>query len=755
MVARSSRPETVDMEQGWSEIKSGIDAFLEFLEGTSEQPANASDNMGLYTKVYNMCTQKTGDCSEKLYARYKNVFEEYISKKVISSLKESHDEYFLKTLVERWKNHKLMTKWMAKIFNYLDRYYIVRYNLPKLQNVGTRCFRATVYKELHVKTRLAVLKEMEKDREGEIVDADLLRDTLSIFQEVGMGTMDAYKNDFEVYMLESTGEYYQKCASAWIQEDSTPDYLRKAEARLLEEEARVDKYLHVEGKANLLKKADSKLLEQHQAILLEKPDSGLNALLKDNRCDDIARMFRLFSRLNNGLEPMARIFKAFIVEAGAELIEGINESVAQSEIKKETGRDIGAKRSKESSVDNKFIRKSIELHDRFLDILKTCFDSSPVFHKALKEAFESFFNKSVAGHSVPELMASFSDAVLKKGGAAKLLGEDDVDSVLDKLVKFMEYISDRDMFSEFYRQKLSRRLLNANSSGEDAEKGMLSRLKQQCGPQFTSKMEGMVSDLLLAKEKEQDFVVWLGRNNIELPFDMNVTVLTTGHWPNFAQVDLSITDDMVQALESFSKYYFESNKSRKLSWQFEKGSVSMRAHFNKTYDLILSPIQAMLLACFNRIEGETATFHDLQEMTKLTDEILLRNLHSLSLNKYKLLSKIPADKKITKDCSFEINAKFSDKQRRIRLQAPPIDDRKKVKQDVNEDRKMNIDAAIVRIMKSRKSISHMDLMGELIPQLQRMFTPDVKMIKRQIESLIERDYMERDTSNSSVYKYVA
>ena len=88
--------------------------------------------------------------------------------------------------------------------------------------------------------------------------------------------------------------------------------------------------------------------------------------------------------------------------------------------------------------------------------------------KALKEAFESFFNKSVAGHSVPELMASFSDAILKKGGAAKLLGEDDIDSVLDKIVEYLEYISDRDMIREFYRQRLSRRLMNAAATNVTA-----------------------------------------------------------------------------------------------------------------------------------------------------------------------------------------------------------------------------------------------------------------------------------------------
>ena len=681
------------------------------------------------------------------------MYEEYIAKVVLPSLRDSHDEYFLKTLVLRWKNHKLLTKWLSKIFNYLDRYYIVRYNLPKLHYVGIETFRNSVYKELHVKTRLAVLKEMERDREGEIVDTDLLRDTLSIFQEVGMGTMDAYKNDFEVYLLECTGEYYQKCASAWIQEDSTPDYLRKAEARLEEEEARVDKYLHVEGKSALLKEAEGKLLEQHQIALLEKQDSGLLALLKDGRTEDVARMYRLFSRLSNGLEPMAKIFKTFIGEAGLELIDGINESTAQAEANKEAG----GKRTKDPSADHAFMRKAIELHDQFKDILKGCFEDSPVFDKALKEAFESFFNKSVAGHSVPELMASFSDAILKKGGAAKLLGEDDIDSVLDKIVKFMEYISDRDMFSEFYRQRLSRRLLNANSSGEDAEKSMLSRLKQQCGANFTNKMEGMVTDIIGSREQEQDFKLWMERNNVSLEHEMNVTVLTSGHWPNMVQMEMKITDDMVQSLESFQKYYEEANNSRKLAWQFEKGSVSIRATFEKTYDLVVSPIQAMVLTAFDRIDGEKASFVELQAATGLGEEVLLRNLHSLSLNKYKLLSKTPADKKITKDCTFEVNTKFADKQRRIRIQAPPMDDRKKVKEDVTTDRKHQIDCAIVRIMKSRNAVKHTELVSETISQLKRLFTPEPRMIKKQIESLIEREYMERDAAfvDNQLYKYVA
>jgi cullin 1 len=45
-----------------------------------------------------------------------------------------------------------------------------------------------------------------------------------------------------------------------------------------------------------------------------------------------------------------------------------------------------------------------------------CFANSSLFHKALKEAFEAFCNKSVAGSTSAELMANFCDNLLKKVG---------------------------------------------------------------------------------------------------------------------------------------------------------------------------------------------------------------------------------------------------------------------------------------------------------------------------------------------------
>lgn len=53
-------------------------------------------------------------------------------------------------------------------------------------------------------------------------------------------------------------------------------------------------------------------------------------------------------------------------------------------------------------------------------------------------------------------------------------------------------------------------------------------------------------------------------------------------------------------------------------------------------------------------------------------------------------------------------------------------------EDVNKDRRYAIDAAIVRTMKSRKVLQHQQLVMEVIQQLQRMFVPDLKLIKKRI-----------------------
>jgi|TARA_B110000908_G_C9866737_1_gene276553 cullin 3 len=57
-------------------------------------------------------------------------------------------------------------------------------------------------------------------------------------------------------------------------------------------------------------------------------------------------------------------------------------------------------------------------------------------------------------------------------------------------------------------------------------------------------------------------------------------------------------------------------------------------------------------------------------------------------------------------------------------------------------------------MKARKVLQHGELLREVERQLATRFPPSKSGIKKRIESLIEREYLQRDASNARSYSYL-
>ena len=698
-----------------------------------------------------MCTQKPPhDFSQQLYERYREAFNAYIISDVLPALREKQGEYMLKELVKRWDNHKIMVRWLSRFFNYLDRYYIQRHNLAQLKDVGMLCFRDLVYSELKKNVKDAVLALVDKERDGEQVDRALVKNILGIFVEMGMGGMEAYEQDFEAHLLTNTAAFYSRKASVWIDEDSCPDYLVKAEDCLKREKERVGHYLHASSESKLLKEVEKEVLAAYETQLLEKEHSGCAVLLRDDKTEDLARMFRLFKRIPAGLPPVADIFKKHVEKEGVTLVKQAEDAAGAK-------KDPGAKdkaAAAAQSTEQVFVRSVIQLHDKYLQYVIDCFSNDSLFHRALKEAFEVFCNKGVAGSTSAELLATFCDKLLQKGSSEKL-SDEEVETTLEKVVKLLAYISDKDLFAEFYRKKLSRRLLFDRSANDDHERSILTKLKTQCGAQFTSKMEGMVTDLQIAKDNQKEFEKWLDDDDTRRPkMEFGVTVLTTGFWPTYKFTELALPEECVGCVSTFKEFYEKKLQHRKLTWIYGLGQVSMKGNFSsKPIELNINLFQAAILLLFN--EQGSLKYTEIRDRLGLPDEDMARNLHSLSCAKYKLLLKEPENKSINQDDVFTYNEKFTDRMRRIKIPLPQIDDKKKEEADVDKDRRYAIDAAIVRTMKSRKVLPHQQLVLEVVQQLTKMFKPDFKIIKKRIEDLIARDYLERDKDNPNVFKYMA
>lgn len=61
-----------------------------------------------------------------------------------------------------------------------------------------------------------------------------------------------------------------------------------------------------------------------------------------------------------------------------------------------------------------------------------------------------------------------------------------------------KYIEDKDVFQKFYSKMLAKRLVQHMSASDDAEASMISKLKQACGFEYTSKLQRMFQVLYCA-----------------------------------------------------------------------------------------------------------------------------------------------------------------------------------------------------------------------------------------------------------------
>ncbi|GAB4841132.1 hypothetical protein Ancab_021876 [Ancistrocladus abbreviatus] len=730
----------IEWEQGWGYVEKGIAKLKRILEGLPEPRFTPEEYIMLYTTIYYMCIQKPPhDYSQQLYDNYRQAIEEYIKSTVLPSLKGKHDELMLKELVKQWSNHKVMVRWMSHFFHYLDRWYL-QSSLP-LNEVGLTCFHDQVYKEVCGKAKDAVITLIDVEREGGQIDRALLKNVLDVFVENGMGQLECYEKDFEKHMLDETSAYYSRKASSWILVDSCPEYMLKAEDCLKKEKYRVSHYLHPTSEQKLLERAQNELLLVYETQLLEKENSRCSMLLKDDRVEDLSRMYRLYQAFPKGLEPIGNIFKQHIANEGTALVQQAKyAAIRKAEIS--------------GAHEQVFVWKVIELHEKYMAYVNKCFMNDTIFQKALKEAFEFFLHKGFAGSSIAELLASFCDNILEKGHS-KELSDEAIEESLEKVVRLLASVSNKDLFAEFYRKKLFQRLLLDKSVNCHHERIMLTKLKQKYGGQLTSKMEGMVTDLTLARENQSHFEEYLNSTpSVDPGLDLTVIVLTPGLWPGYKFSDLTLPSEMARCAEVFNRFYQTKTKHRKLRWVYSLGSCNVSGKFDlKAIKFTLHTCQAAALLLFNA--SERLSYSEISTQLNLADEDLVRALHSLSCGKYKILIKEPNTKTVSPKDIFIFNPKFTAEMRSIKIPLPPMDERKKVVEYVDKDRRYTIDASIVRILKSRKVLGCQQLITECVEQLSHMFKPDTKAIKKRIDNLLTRDYIERDKENPNLLRYLA
>ncbi|XP_048032180.1 cullin-4B isoform X1 [Megalobrama amblycephala] len=697
----------------WQKLKEAVEA----IQNSTSIKYNLEE---LYQAVENLCSHKI---SAKLYKQLRVVCEDHIKAQIDQFREDALDSVlFLKKIDKCWQDHCRQMIMIRSIFLFLDRTYVLQNSmLPSIWDMGLELFRFYIISDLKVQSKTidGILLLIERERSGEAVDRSLLRSLLSMLSD-----LQIYQDSFEQRFLEETNRLYAAEGQRLMQEREVPEYLHHVNKRLEEEADRVITYLDQSTQKHLIATVEKQLLGEHLTAILQK---GLNNLLDENRILDLSLLYQLFSRVRGGVQVLLQHWIEYIKAFGSTIV--IN-----------------------PEKDKTMVQELLDFKDKVDHIIDVCFMKNEKFVNGMKEAFETFINKRP--NKPAELIAKYVDSKLRAGN--KEATDEELEKMLDKIMIIFRFIYGKDVFEAFYKKDLAKRLLVGKSASVDAEKSMLSKLKHECGAAFTSKLEGMFKDMELSKDIMVQFKQHMQCQNIPGNIELTVNILTMGYWPTYVPMEVHLPPEMVKLQEIFKTFYLGKHSGRKLQWQSTLGHCVLKAEFKEgKKELQVSLFQTLVLLMFN--EGEEFSLEDIKLATGIEDSELRRTLQSLACGKARVLTKIPKSKDVEDGDKFSCNDDFKHKLFRIKINQiqmkETVEEQASTTERVFQDRQYQIDAAIVRIMKMRKTLSHNLLVSEVYNQLKFPVKP--ADLKKRIESLIDRDYMERDKENPNQYNYVA
>ncbi|CAG8733875.1 28555_t:CDS:2, partial [Racocetra persica] len=408
-----------------------------------------------------------------------------------------------------------------------------------------------------------------------------------------------------------------------------------------------------------------------------------------------------------------------------------------------------------------YVDALLEVHSKYNDMVTTAFRGEAGFVASLDKACREFVNRNkvckASTSKSPELLARFCDSLLRK--SSKNPEENDLEEVLNNIMTVFKYVEDKDVFQKFYSKMLAKRLVNGTSASEDAESSMISKLKEACGFEYTSKLQRMFTDMGLSKDLNDQFKERnsMGANE---QVDFSVLVLGTASWPlQPSTTNFTIPEELERTFQHFKMFYQHKHSGRKLNWLFHLSKGELKAnycHLSKAgYTFQVSTYQMGILLQYNK--DTSYTFEELKQSTDLNADVLVGALGTLV--KAKVLELSDGTEVGDSSSRYELNMDFKSKKVRIQLNVPIKSEQKveveETHKTVEEDRKLLMQAAIVRIMKTRKTLKHVVLVNEVIAQLSNRFKPKIPDIKKCIDVLLEKEYIERVEGQKDMFSYVA
>uniref|UniRef100_A0A2K5CTP3 Cullin 2 n=1 Tax=Aotus nancymaae TaxID=37293 RepID=A0A2K5CTP3_AOTNA len=464
---------------------------------------------------------------------------------------------------------------------------------------------------------------------------------------------------------------------------------------LKDEEIRCRKYLHPSSYTKVIHECQQRMVADHLQFL----HAECHNIIRQEKKNDMANMYVLLRAVSTGLPHMIQELQNHIHDEGLRATSNLTQE----------------------NMPTVFVESVLEVHGKFVQLINTVLNGDQHFMSALDKALTSVVNyrepKSVC--KAPELLAKYCDNLLKK--SAKGMTENEVEDRLTSFITVFKYIDDKDVFQKFYARMLAKRLIHGLSMSMDSEEAMINKLKQACGYEFTSKLHRMYTDMSVSADLNNKFNNFIKSQDtvIDLGISFQIYVLQAGAWPltQAPSSTFAIPQELEKSVQMFELFYSQHFSGRKLTWLHYlcTGEVKMN-YLGKPYVAMVTTYQMAVLLAFNN--SETVSYKELQDSTQMNEKELTKTIKSLL--DVKMINHDSEKEDIDAESSFSLNMNFSSKRTKFKITTSMQKDTPQV-----------------------------------ISQSRARFNPSISMIKKCIEVLIDKQYIERSQASADEYSYVA
>lgn len=750
----SLKPKRVDFIETWDLLQKTVKEVI-----TLDHVPRAIWN-DRFSDVYSLCVAYPEPHADRLYNETKQFLDEHVSQLLTKVLAQG-DMGLLQAYHHAWKEYSQGINYLHQLYLYLNQQHIKKQRLTEAEIIyGTSSTTASEYQEqmeigelgldiwekrmiVPLKNQLVslLLEGIHADRLGEAqpmtndVICEVIQSFVTVKKYKRKGELDMYIQVFEGPFLEASGEFYSREASELLQQSDVTRYMERVTWRFSQEELRVHKFLHSSSVPKVRQCCEEKMVAAHLTWLHAEVD----AMIQHERRRDLALLYPLLRPLPNGLTPLVQKLTQHITNEGLKAIGSL-----QGE-----------------NVHTQFVESMLVVHSKYSNMIKEVFKGDQVFGGALDKACSALVNHRPGPRQpsrAPELLAKYCDSLLKK--SAKGATESEIEEKLASSITVFKYVDDKDVFQKFYARMLAKRLIHQLSQSMDAEEAMIDRLKQACGYEFTNKLHRMFTDMSVSTDLNAKFTASLREREDEnqLGIGFVVYVLQAGAWPLGLAPSpgpFHVPQQLERSIQAFESFYHAQFSGRKLTWLHHLCQGELKFNYlKKPYLVTVQTYQMALLLLFEQCDSINC--REAAASLRLSHDQLVK--HAASLVDCKILKK-STEGEVEEDTILTLNFNYYNKRTKFRitgaLQREAPHDTEATHRSVDDDRKLYLQAAIVRIMKSRKLLRHNQLVQEVLGQSKVTFAPSIGMIKKCIEALIDKQYIERTANSADEYSYVA